>query len=216
MKIQKNNSIGTKTYTYVKFIATIGSIILLIVPLISLLYFWKGFLNENLDQLNLITFLLWSLSLIVFGIYFFIRQRLFRKTTYIHTNKEKLLLNLSFYSYSVAIFTAVTYISIANFVPITTEIKSYLAILFISLVLIANTAGAIFESFSRIGEQKYLYDQNVTHQKTNNLSFSNSGVKRTNEAQEILHSQQRVEIDDEAQVLEKFFRDDKRDVEKNN
>jgi len=205
LKTQKNSSIGTKTYTYVKFIATIGSILLLIVPFFSLLYFWKNFLNGNLDQLNLITFLLWTLSLVILGIYLFIRVNLFRKSAYQHTKKEQKMLFSSFTSYGIALLSAFIYLTLANLTTLTDEIKIYLAILFISLVLIANSVGAILESFSRIGEQKYLYDENIKKQKENNVTFSNSGVERTPEAQEILNAKKRIEIDDSDKVLENFF-----------
>ncbi|WP_027063276.1 MFS transporter [Mesoplasma seiffertii] len=145
-----------KTYTFVKYLATVASIFLLIAPLTVFVQLWKGIFAQQSTAIT-ISIILVVLGVIALGIYIGLRNYLKDKSGYSYQQKDKQKLWISFGNYSISALLAVTLVIIELTASKQAGMISFYVmypLIFISMIL-----GAIFESLSRINEQIFLYQK---------------------------------------------------------
>lgn len=150
-----------KTYTWVKYLATFGSILLLVNPLLVLLKTIKSnFFIHNWTTLSQVTITLYVVSVVFFAFYFWLRLILIKKSGYQYTKKDQFYLMLSLGLYSLAILLGGLNLIVGLILQDQNQTltSTFFGISF-ALIIIGVVGGAINESLSRIQEQIQLYQK---------------------------------------------------------
>jgi len=185
----------------IKYLATIAGALILIIPLVSMLHFWKHFWQDNAPALNGTTFGLWTLAFFLMGLFWYLRSRLIKKADYKPVPKEQKQVIISLIGYTCAFIVVFIYLCVANLSHGSAKVLPYVGIGAIVLALVGNAVGAIYESFARVGlDQVTLAVDESTGEKNPKVR------KHTSEAEQILNQhQQTVELGDDEQALQDFF-----------
>lgn len=146
-----------KTYSWIKYLATLGSILLFTAPLLGFLQQWKNIFS-NFNSLLITLIILTTFGILIIIAYILLRLYLTKKSPYQYNKKDKLKLKFSISAYLLGIVITIFYIVIAlvwyvdhRFEVMIIFIPCYL-LLFASMII-----GAIFESLSRVNEQVFLH-----------------------------------------------------------
>ncbi|AUF83555.1 hypothetical protein CXP39_01955 [Mesoplasma syrphidae] len=190
---------NVKTYTFVKYIATIASILVLTAPLIVFVQLWRTIFNQQATVITASVILL-VIGITALTIYIFLRNILKNKSEYIYKQRDKIKLWISFASYCLSALLA----TILVIVELTVTANSGMITFYViyPLVFITMISGAIFESLSRINEQIFLYQKEYLESQEIKKSKIRKIISQQSDAEKLLSKtemkqEKKLKIDEE-------------------
>lgn len=171
-----------KSHKFLKYLATIGSVILSIALLI--IYLQKGQENKKIFNslqpfiaLEIILLILGSLSLIS---YMIVRWKWKNKSEYEYNKKDIIYLIVSFSLYSFVIIINTLYFTLSLTINSLYSIKILFYVL-LPIIFLLMIIASIFETLSRIDEQMFLYKKEYEKiEKENKVKIIPNSVKKEN------------------------------------
>ncbi|KNG79366.1 MFS transporter [Mycoplasma sp. HU2014] len=171
-----------KSHKFLKYLATIGSVILSIALLI--IYLQKGQENKKIFNslqpfiaLEIILLILGSLSLIS---YMIVRWKWKNKSEYEYNKKDIIYLIVSFSLYSFAIIINTLYFTLSLTINSLYSMKILFYVL-LPIIFLLMIIASIFETLSRIDEQMFLYKKEYEKiEKENKVKIIPNSVKKEN------------------------------------
>ncbi|UWD34628.1 hypothetical protein NX779_02305 [Mycoplasma cottewii] len=181
-----------KSHKFLKYLATIGSVILSISLLI--IYLEKGQDNKKIFNslqpyiaLEIILLILGSLFLIS---YMLIRWKWKNKSDYKYTKKDIIYLITGFSLYGSTIFITTIYFVLSLLINNQNSIKILFYVL-LPITFLLMIVASIFETLSRINEQLFLYKkENEKIEKENETKIKVDFTKTTN------NNESQIKLDD--------------------
>lgn len=182
-----------KSHKFLKYLATIGSVILSIALLI--IYLQKGQENKKIFNslqpfiaLEIILLILGSLSLIS---YMIVRWKWKNKSEYEYNKKDIIYLIVSFSLYSFAIIINTLYFTLSLTINSLYSMKILFYVL-LPIIFLLMIIASIFETLSRIDEQMFLYKKEYEKiEKENKVKIIPNSVKKENNVES------QIKIDDD-------------------
>lgn len=171
-----------KSHKFLKYLATIGSVILSIALLI--IYLQKGQENKKIFNslqpfiaLEIILLILGSLSLIS---YMIVRWKWKNKSEYEYNKKDIIYLIVSFSLYSFAIIINTLYFTLSLTINSLYSMKILFYVL-LPIIFLLMIIASIFETLSRIDKQMFLYKKEYEKiEKENKVKIIPNSVKKEN------------------------------------